>query len=41
LVRRALGDHVFDHLIELKKREWDEYRVKVTPYEMERYLPVL
>jgi len=41
LVRRALGDHVFDHLIELKKREWDDYRVKVTPYEMERYLPVL
>ena len=41
LVRRALGDHIFDYLIALKKREWDEYRVKVTPYEMERYLPVL
>jgi len=41
LVRRALGDHVFDHLIELKKREWNEYRIKVTPYELERYLPVL
>jgi len=41
LVRRALGDHIFDHLIELKKREWNEYRIKVTPYELERYLPVL
>jgi glutamine synthetase len=41
LVRRALGDHVFEHLIELKKREWDDYRVQVTQYELERYLPVL
>ncbi len=41
LVRRALGDHVFDYLIELKKREWDDYRVNVTPYEMARHLPVL
>ena len=41
LVRKALGDHVFDRFIEVKKREWDEYRIQVTPYEMDKYLSVL
>ncbi|MGZ8889638.1 MAG: hypothetical protein ACXW1D_08945, partial [Halobacteriota archaeon] len=27
IVRQALGDHVFDQLIELKKKEWDDYRI--------------
>ncbi|MDQ3435163.1 MAG: glutamine synthetase family protein [Actinomycetota bacterium] len=38
LVRRALGDHVFENYIELKKAEWDDYRVQVTPWEFDRYL---
>jgi len=38
LVRRALGDHVFDNYIALKKAEWDDYRVQVTPWEFDRYL---
>lgn len=41
LVRSALGDFVFDRLIALKKKEWEDYQVQVTPYELERYLPVL
>jgi len=41
LVREALGDHVFDGFIENKKVEWDRYRVHVTDYELERYLPIL
>ncbi|MGZ8879865.1 MAG: glutamine synthetase, partial [Halobacteriota archaeon] len=41
LVRSALGDFVFDRLIALKKKEWADYQVQVTPYELERYLPVL
>ncbi|MGZ4934898.1 MAG: glutamine synthetase family protein [Halobacteriota archaeon] len=41
IIRRALGDHVFDRFIELKKREWDDYRLQVTQYELDRYLPVL
>lgn len=41
LVRRTLGNHVFEHLIELKTREWDDFRVQVSQYELERYLPVL
>lgn len=41
IVRQALGDHVFDHLIELKKKEWDDYRTHLSQYEIDRYLPVL
>ncbi len=41
LVRRALGDHVFNAFIENKKIEWDTYRAQVTNYELERYLPIL
>ena len=41
MVRRALGDHVFDAFIENKKIEWDQYRVQVTNYELKKYLPIL
>jgi len=41
LVRRALGDHVFDAFIKNKKIEWDQYRTQVTDYEIKRYLPIL
>ena len=40
-VREVLGDHVFEYLIRNKREEWDAYRSYVTPYELERYLPVL
>ncbi len=41
VVREALGDHVFNHFIENKKMEWDRYRIQITSYELEKYLPVL
>ena len=41
LVREALGDHIFSHFIENKKVEWDRYRIQITSYEIEKYLPVL
>jgi glutamine synthetase len=41
LVRSALGEHVFGKFIQNKKIEWDRYRVHVTDYEIERYLPIL
>ena len=41
LVRKALGDHVFDAFIQNKKIEWDQYRTQVTEYELKRHLPVL
>jgi glutamine synthetase len=41
LVLKALGEHVFTRYIDLKRAEWDEYRVEVTPWELNRYLSVL
>ena len=41
LLRRCLGDHVFDSLLRNKKIEWSAYRAHVTDFELKRYLPVL
>ncbi|MEE8194222.1 MAG: glutamine synthetase family protein [Dehalococcoidales bacterium] len=41
LVRKALGDHVFNAFIKNKKIEWDNYRIQVTDYELKKYLPIL
>src|SRR5579885_951532 len=41
LMRRALGDHIFDAYVRLKRSEWDEYRVQLTQWELDRYLGVL
>jgi glutamine synthetase len=41
LAREALGDHVFDKLIQNKKKEWDRFRIHVSQYETETYLPML
>jgi glutamine synthetase len=38
VIREALGDHVYSHFIEAKRREWDEYRMQVSDWEVERYL---
>ncbi len=41
LVKKALGDHVFDNFIKNKEIEWDQYRIQVSEYELKKYLPVL
>ena len=41
LMRRALGDHIFERYVELKRKEWDEYRIQLTQWELDRYLGVL
>ncbi len=41
VVRKALGDHVFNAFIQNKKIEWDQYRTQVTDYEIKKYLPIL
>lgn len=37
---KALGEHVHSRLISVKREEWDEYRTQISPWELERYLPV-
>ena len=41
LVLRTLGEHMFNRYVEIKRQEWEDYRVQVTPWELERYLPVI
>jgi glutamine synthetase len=41
LMRRAFGEHIFDNYVRLKRQEWDEYRVQLTQWELDRYLSVL
>ncbi|HOC39751.1 MAG TPA: glutamine synthetase, partial [Thermodesulfobacteriota bacterium] len=41
LVRKALGNHIFEKFIENKKIEWDRYRTHVSKFEVENYLPIL
>ena len=41
LVRRALGESVFQSFIENKRIDWERYRKQVTNYEIARYLPAL
>jgi glutamine synthetase len=41
LMRRAFGDHIFDNYVRLKRQEWDEYRVQLTQWELDRYLAAL
>ncbi len=41
LVLRTLGEHTFRRFVEIKRQEWDDYRVQVTPFEIEHFLPIL
>ncbi len=38
---RTLGEHTFNRYVEIKRREWEEYRMQVTRWELDRYLPIL
>ena len=41
LLYKCLGEHVFTRLLEVKRAEFEDYRVQVTPYELEKFLPIL
>jgi glutamine synthetase len=38
VVKNALGEHIFDHFIDAKTQEFDNYRVTVHHWELEQYL---
>lgn len=40
LVRETLGEHVFERFVEAKTSEWDDFRMRVTQWELDRYLEV-
>ena len=41
LMHETLGSHLVEWFLRNKRAEWDAYRVQVTPFELERYLPLL
>src|SRR4030067_59006 len=41
LMKETLGDHIFERLIANKRKEWDEFRIHVSKYETDKYLPLL
>ncbi len=41
MLAEALGEHVFEWFIRNKREEWEEYKAVVTPFELNRYLPML
>jgi glutamine synthetase len=41
VVRAALGDHVYGAFMRAKRAEWNEYRIQVTDWELNRYLETL
>ena len=41
VMREALGDHVFDSLLQNKRIEWERYQRHVSDFELSEYLPLL
>ena len=40
VVRSTLGDHIYSQFRDIKKKEWDDYRIQVFDYELEKYLNI-
>ncbi len=40
VIRDALGAHTYERFVSAKKLEWDEYRLEVTDWELNKYLPI-
>ncbi len=41
LLLETIGEHQVEWFLRNKRAEWDAYRAQVTPFELERYLPLL
>ena len=40
LMKEVLGDHLYRKYINIKTREWDEFKTQVTKWEVEKYLDI-
>ena len=38
LIRETLGEHIFSKYVEHKTEEWNDYKIRVTQWELDRYL---
>jgi len=41
LVAETLGEEVFNHVLQNKRQEWNQYRAQVTPFELQHNLEIL
>ena len=41
LLRETLGEHIFNNFLHVKRKEWDEYRMQVTKWEIDNYLSII
>jgi glutamine synthetase len=39
-MKGALGEHLFDKYIDIKTKEWNEFKSQVTPWEINKYLDI-
>ena len=40
VIQNALGQHVYERYVEAKTQEWNEYRIYVSQWELDRYLQI-
>lgn len=40
VIREALGAHICERFISSKRLEWEDYSFEVTPWELNKYLPI-
>jgi glutamine synthetase len=40
VIQEALGEHTYQAYIDAKTKEWDEFRIQVTQWELDRYLEI-
>jgi glutamine synthetase len=40
LMRETLGEHLFERYVDVKSREWDEFKKQVTSWELDTYLDI-
>ena len=41
LMKEVLGDHIHSFYVENKRAEWNEYRLQVSEWELDKYLSVV
>jgi glutamine synthetase len=40
LIRETFGEHLFEQYLNGRRQEWNEYRLSVSQWELDRYLPI-
>ena len=40
IIKEALGEYLFDRYLSIKQKEWDEFKVQVTEWELSKYFDI-